>query len=35
MTALGVIDQLRSQAEPQHGDLEEVFLKFTSDSSGE
>jgi ABC-2 type transport system ATP-binding protein len=30
MLALGTVEQLRSQAEHQHGDLEEVFLKLTS-----
>jgi ABC-2 type transport system ATP-binding protein len=35
MIALGTVEQLRSQAEHQHGDLEEVFLKLTSDSSSE
>ncbi len=29
MIALGTVDQLRSQAEHQHGDLESVFLKLT------
>ena len=30
MIALGTVEQLRSQAEHQHGDLEEVFLKLTN-----
>jgi ABC-2 type transport system ATP-binding protein len=30
MIALGTVEQLRSQAEHQHGDLEAVFLKLTS-----
>ena len=29
MIALGTVDQLRSQAEHQRGDLESVFLKLT------
>ena len=33
MIALGTVDQLRSQAEHQHGDLEAVFLKLTDPSS--
>jgi ABC-2 type transport system ATP-binding protein len=35
MIALGTVEQLRSQAEHQHGDLEAVFLKLTSDPSSE
>ena len=34
MIAIGTVEQLRSQAEHQHGDLEDVFLKLTS-SPGE
>jgi ABC-2 type transport system ATP-binding protein len=30
MIALGTVEQLRSQAEHQHGDLEAVFLKLTN-----
>ncbi len=32
MIAVGTVEQLRSQAEHQHGDLEDVFLKLTSSS---
>ena len=32
MIAVGTVEQLRSQAEHQHGDLEDVFLKLTSPS---
>jgi ABC-2 type transport system ATP-binding protein len=32
MIALGTVEQLRAQAEHQHGDLEAVFLKLTSPS---
>jgi ABC-2 type transport system ATP-binding protein len=32
MIALGTVEQLRSQAENHHGDLEEVFLKLTNSS---
>lgn len=35
MIALGTVEQLRSQAEHQHGDLEAVFLKLTNDFSSE
>ena len=33
MIALGTVDQLRSQAEHHHGDLEAVFLKLTEDQT--
>jgi ABC-2 type transport system ATP-binding protein len=29
--ALGTVDELRAQAEHEHGDLEEIFLKLTGD----
>lgn len=32
IVAMGTVDQLRSQAKQEHGDLEEVFLKLTGDS---
>ena len=32
MIAVGTVEQLRSQAEHQHGDLGDVFLKLTSSS---
>lgn len=32
IVAMGTVDQLRSQAKNEHGDLEEVFLKLTGDS---
>jgi ABC-2 type transport system ATP-binding protein len=35
MIAVGTVEQLRSQAEHQHGDLEDVFLKLTSPSGEE
>ena len=35
MIAVGTVEQLRSQAEHQHGDLEDVFLKLTSSSCEE
>ena len=35
MIAVGTVEQLRSQAEHQHGDLENVFLKLTSSSCEE
>ncbi len=28
---MGTVDQLRSQAQHEHGDLEEMFLKLTGD----
>ena len=31
MIAVGTVDELRAQAEHQHGDLEDVFLKLTGD----
>lgn len=34
MIAVGTVEQLRSQAEHQHGDLETVFLKLTDLSGG-
>jgi ABC-2 type transport system ATP-binding protein len=32
IVAMGRVDQLRSQAQYEHGDLEEVFLKLTGDA---
>ena len=32
IVAMGTVDQLRSQAKHEHGDLEDVFLKLTGDS---
>ena len=29
---IGTVDQLRAQAQLEHGDLEEVFLKLTGDA---
>ena len=29
---MGRVDQLRAQAQLEHGDLEEVFLKLTGDA---
>lgn len=31
LIALGTVDELRAQAEHEHGDLEEIFLKLTGD----
>jgi ABC-2 type transport system ATP-binding protein len=31
LIALGTIDELRAQAEHEHGDLEEIFLRLTGD----
>ena len=32
IVAIGRVDQLRSQAQHEHGDLEEVFQKLTGDA---
>ena len=32
VVAMGWVDQLRDQAQHEHGDLEEVFLKLTGDA---
>ena len=32
IVAIGRVDQLRTQAQHEHGDLEEVFLKLTGDA---
>ncbi len=31
MMAVGSVEDLREQAEQEHGDLEEIFLKLTGD----
>ena len=32
IVAMGRVDQLRAQAQHEHGDLEEVFLRLTGDA---
>ncbi len=31
MIAVGTVEELRCQAEKEHGDLEDIFLKLTGD----